>query len=44
MNTQLASPPAQYDSLNVAIPQTSYEEGGILTDAIGEDGNITSFA
>ncbi|NEO49783.1 MAG: hypothetical protein F6K55_39070 [Moorea sp. SIO4A3] len=44
MNTQLASPPAQHDSLNVATPQTSCEEGGIVTDTIGKDGSITTFA
>ncbi|WP_293091533.1 hypothetical protein [Moorena sp. SIOASIH] len=44
MNTQLASPPPQHDSLNVATAQTSCEEGGIVTDAIGEDGHITTFA
>ncbi|NES86373.1 MAG: hypothetical protein F6K10_36200 [Moorea sp. SIO2B7] len=44
MNTQLASPPAQHDSLNVPTRQSSCKEGGIVTDGIGEDGNITTFA
>ncbi|NER91611.1 MULTISPECIES: hypothetical protein [unclassified Moorena] len=38
MNTQLASPPAQHDSLNVPTRQSSCKEGGIVTDGIGEDG------
>ncbi len=43
MNTQLASRSAQYDSLNVATPQTSCEVGGIVSDTIGKDGSITTF-
>ncbi|WP_149030737.1 hypothetical protein [Moorena producens] len=44
MNTQLASPPAQYDNLNIPTPHTSCEEEGIVTDTIGENGSITTFA